>query len=413
MQGETMSLSHLRFLVVDDHGFQRKLVSTQLQSLGAGAVHEAADGQTALTIARDPSTPIDIVLSDLEMPGMDGMEFIRHLASIAGPSKFSLILASALDRKLIASVGKMTQAYGLRLLGIVEKPITRERLLELARQHRPEQRSAGSPRTAPPQFSAADILAGLQRGEIEPFMQPKVTVADDRVCGAEALARWRHPEHGVLAAGAFIPRLEKEGLVDELTWAMLRSSARWCARWHAEGIAVTVSVNLSLTSLGDVQLADRVLAIVRDQGLPPQQMVLEVTESAATTETAHALENLGRLRMRGFGLSIDDYGTGHSSMQQLSRIAFTELKIDRSFVADSAVDESARVILASSLDMARQLGIDAVAEGVETPADWLLLKALGCDMAQGYLVGRPMEADRFAGWVHQRQRSAGAPSRAG
>ncbi|HLL11116.1 MAG TPA: EAL domain-containing response regulator, partial [Rubrivivax sp.] len=282
-----MSLSHLRFLVVDDHAFQRKLVSTQLLSLGVAVVHEAADGHAALAIARNPATPVDIVLSDLEMPGMDGMEFIRHLAGVAGPWKFSLILASALDRKLIASVGKMTQAYGLRLLGIVEKPITRERLLELARQHRPEQRSTGSVRTALPQLSVADILAGLRRGEIEPFMQPKVSVADDRVCGAEALARWRHPELGVLAAGAFIPRLEQEGLVDELTWTMLQSSAQWCARWHAEGIAATVSVNLSLTSLADVQLADRVLAIVRNTGLQPHQVVLEVTESAATTETAH------------------------------------------------------------------------------------------------------------------------------
>jgi len=237
-------------------------------------------------------------------------------------------------------------------------------------------------------------------------MQPKVLVSDGRVCGAEALARWRHPELGVLPAGAFIPTLEQEGLVDELTWTMLRRSALWCARWHAQGIAVTVSVNVSLTSLGDVQLADHVLAIVREEALQPRQVVLEVTESAATTDTAHALENLGRLRMRGFGLSIDDYGTGHSSMQQLSRIAFTELKIDRSFVADSAVDESTRVILGSSLEMARQLGIDAVAEGVETPADWRLLRALGCEMAQGYLIGRPMEAERFADWVSQRQRAA-------
>ncbi|HLL12040.1 MAG TPA: EAL domain-containing response regulator [Rubrivivax sp.] len=404
-----MSISHLRFLVVEDHDFQRNLVTAQLRSLGAAVVHEAADGPTALAIARDSETPVDIVLSDLEMPGMDGMEFIRHLAGVAGPAKFSLILASALDRKLIASVGKMTQAYGLRLLGIVEKPITRERLLELARQHRPEQRSTGLSRAAVPEFSVGEILAGVQRGEIEPFMQPKVLVADGQVCGAEALARWRHPEHGVLAAGAFIPRLEREGLVDELTWSMLRSSAGWCARWQTAGIAATVSVNLSLTSLADVQLADRVLAIVREEGLQPQHVVLEVTESAATTDTAHALENLGRLRMRGFGLSIDDYGTGHSSMQQLSRIAFTELKIDRSFVADSAVDESTRVILASSLEMARQLGIDAVAEGVETPADWRLLKALGCEMAQGYLIGRPMEASRFAGWVHDRQRE-GAPA---
>ena len=166
-----------------------------------------------------------------------------------------------------------------------------------------------------------------------------------------------------------------------------------------------MSVNLSLKSLSDVKIADRVTELVRSQDLEPRHMVLEITESAATTEVGKVLENLARLRMKGFGLSIDDYGTGYSSMQQLTRIAFTELKIDQSFVMNAAKQESARVILGSSLDMAKKLNITAVAEGVETQADWNLLRQLGCDVAQGYFIARPMESGAYLDWVRDWKQS--------
>jgi EAL domain-containing protein (putative c-di-GMP-specific phosphodiesterase class I) len=199
----------------------------------------------------------------------------------------------------------------------------------------------------------------------------------------------------------FIPLAERTGLIAPLTAWVLRAAVRQCAEWRAAGLDLSVSVNVSLASLSDLRLVDRVVDIVQRHGVEPAQMVLEITESAASSDTARALENLARLRLKGFGLSIDDYGTGYSSMQQLSRIAFTELKIDRAFVSDSARHESTRVILASSLDMAKKLGIEAVAEGVESHADWELLQQLGCDLAQGYLIARPMEADAFLQWVQR------------
>ncbi len=192
--------------------------------------------------------------------------------------------------------------------------------------------------------------------------------------------------------------MEDNGLIDELTWIMLKKAAATCAGWRAVGLDTSVSVNLSLKSLGNVTLADRVTTLVRSQNLDPRHMILEITESAATTDLGRALENLSRLRMKKFGLSIDDYGTGYSSMQQLMRIAFTELKIDQSFVTNAARNEAARVILASSLEMAGKLHISSVAEGVETRADWNLLNELGCDSAQGYFIAKPMPAEEFADW---------------
>ena len=242
-------------------------------------------------------------------------------------------------------------------------------------------------------------MAGLKNNEFEPFFQPKVELATGHVKGPEALARWRHPQHGIVAPYAFIQTLEDNGRIDELTWLMLTKVAACCSTWRAAGMDLTVSVNLSLKSLGDVKIADHIAKLVSSQQLDPHHMILEVTESAATVGIGEALENLARLRMKGFGLSIDDYGTGYSSMQQLTRIAFTELKIDQSFVANAARQESARVILQSSLDMAKKLNITAVAEGVETQADWDLLQQMGCGLAQGYFIARPMEAGVYEDWV--------------
>jgi EAL domain-containing protein (putative c-di-GMP-specific phosphodiesterase class I) len=156
-----------------------------------------------------------------------------------------------------------------------------------------------------------------------------------------------------------------------------------------------VSVNLSLASLADTTLADQITQIVKNTGLAPHDMTLEVTETTAMTDVAPALENLTRLRMHGFGLSIDDYGTGFSSMQQLTRVPFTELKIDQSFVRGFAANVRLRPIVESSVEMARRLNIKSVAEGAETQEDWDALKAIGCDLVQGYFVSRPLEEKAF------------------
>lgn len=392
-----MSIANLRFLVAEDHEFQRRMVVTMLAGLGAKIVHEAPDGRAALIIIQDTDRPIDIVISDLDMPGMDGMEFLRHLSESRVAT--SVILISALERKLLASIETMTKMYGVTLLGVVEKPLTAEKLQPLIKLHKPVQAEPERPKAAGPTFTLKEIVAALKNNEFEPFFQPKIDLATGRIKGAEALARWRHAQHGIVAPYAFIQPLEDNDLIDELTWLMLSKAAACCSSWRAAGVDATVSVNLSLKSLGDVKIADRVTELVRNQHLDPRHMILELTESAAATDVGKALENLARLRMKGFGLSIDDYGTGYSSMQQLTRIAFTEIKIDQSFVTNVANQESLKVILESSLDMAKKLNIVAVAEGVETQADWDLLRQLGCDLAQGYFIARPMAAEAYLDWV--------------
>ena len=186
---------------------------------------------------------------------------------------------------------------------------------------------------------------------------------------------------------------------------MVEKTAAFRRTWAAHGIDGSVSINLSIRSLVDVRTADHVIELVRAHHVEPRDVVVEVTESALTTDVGHTLENLARLRMKGFGLSIDDYGTGYSSMQQLIRIAFTELKIDQSFVANASRQESARVILEASLGMARKLNICSVAEGVETQADWDMLRQLDCHTVQGYLIARPMPSEEYLDWVKDWNRS--------
>ncbi len=379
-------------LVVEDDHFQRRTVARMLRSLGVREAREAGDGRQALASIQDAAL-VDIVVCDLEMPEMDGMEFIRHLGQ--AHSAVSVIIASALDRALLNSVDKMARAYGVHLLGVIETPVTLEGLENLMALHQaPGPQPARSPARAP-SFSVDEILHGVREKQFEPFFQPKVGLATGQVLGAEALARWRHPEHGLVGPYAFIAPLELSGKIDELTLLMLEKAARACRAWRERGTELTVSVNLSLVSLADTMLADRITGAVRSAGLDPRHMILEITETAAMTEVAPALENLARLRMRGFGLSIDDYGTGFSSLRQLTRVAFTELKIDQSFVTGCAANPSSRAIVESSVEMARRLGIKSVAEGVETQADWDVLNAAGCDVAQGYLIGKPMQEQAF------------------
>ncbi|MFI4988819.1 MAG: EAL domain-containing protein [Alphaproteobacteria bacterium] len=392
-----MEIEALRFLIAEDHDFQRRTLVRILTMLGAKHVAEASDGKAALELFRDPAQAIDIIISDLDMPGMDGMELIRHIGAAGMP--VSMILSSAVERSLLSSVETMTKAYGINLLGAIEKPVSPRKLQALIELHVPPRPAAERTAAAAPPVTLEEIRRGLLGGEFEPFFQPKVDLAKGSVKGAEALARWRHPQKGIVAPYAFIGRIEESELIDDLTCMMLEKSARHCRDWVQGGLDVAISVNLSLKSLTDTDMAERLTQIVRGQGLEPQRMVLEVTETAVMTEVAKALENLARLRMKGFGLSIDDYGTGYSSMQQLSRIAFTELKIDQSFVMSATEVEASRVILETSLDMARKLKLQSVAEGVETRAHWDLLKELGCDLVQGYFVARPMPAADFAPWA--------------
>lgn len=392
-----MSLHDLHILVLEDDDFQRRMVVNMCRSLEPGSVSEAVDGNHALQIIRDGNDmPINVVLCDLQMPGMDGMEFLRHLSE--QHSDISIVITSALDSKLLASVGRMAKIYGIRLLGLVEKPIVLPRLKELIAVSNKVEKKWQQPRDAK-EFTLDEILQGIKADQFQPFFQPKVDLKSGEITGAEALARWIHPEHGVISPYSFIPVLEQSGNIDDFTFRMIEHSVSACRSIHEKGHALTFAINLSLTSLTDETLAGRIIQIVQNAGVDPRYIVLEITESAAMTDAARALENLTRLCMHGFTLSIDDYGTGYSSMQQLTRIPFGELKIDQSFIKDFSENKSLGIVVESSIDMAHKLRIKCAAEGIETKQDWEILKSLGCDVGQGYFIAKPMDLEKFHDFI--------------
>lgn len=393
-----MAVQDKTVMIVEDHAFQRGILARMLTSLDVRAVIEAGNGRDAMALLNDPAvTQPEIVICDLDMPEMDGMEFIRHLGEIK--SGVSLVILSALGRELLGSVENMARAYGMRMLGVMKKPVSLEQLQAMLDKHVPP----SDERYIPVDILKVDLQEideGLLNQEFEAFFQPKVSFSSRRLVGAEALARWRHPQHGMVGPSVFIPLLEQSGRMGELTFLMLTQAAHACQGWLRQGLDISVSVNLSSVSLSDTSLAERILDAVRSTGLDPGHMILEITETAAMSDIAPVLENLTRLSMRGFGLSIDDYGTGFSSMQQLARIPFNELKIDRSFVTDIATHPAAHKIVQSSVNLARELSIKSVAEGVETQEDWDALGLLGCDIVQGYFIAKPMDAEAFLAFSH-------------
>lgn len=397
-----MQIAELNFLVAEDDPVQSWALAVMLKKLGATHITEVADGIEALAVFQDGShEPIDIALIDLNMPNMDGMELVRHLAK--GEYQTSIILVTAHDRALLFSVETMTKAYGVNLLGTIEKPPTPDKLLELIKAYSESPLGKKKGRASLPTFSINEVMEGLRGGQFEPFFQPKVELKTGYIKGAEAFARWRHPQHGILTPAAFIPVLEQNNKIDELNWMMIDKAVAACRTWHDQEFPIAVSINLSLSSLTQPSFTDRMDECISAHGIDAEYVILEITESAVLADDPQFWETLARLRMKGFGLSVDDYGTGNSNIQMLARIPFSELKIDRSFVAGAAENQALSIVLNSCLSLSRSLNRFSVAVGVENKQDWDFLQGMGCSCAQGYYIAKPLESAAFPAWMEEWQ----------
>jgi EAL domain-containing protein (putative c-di-GMP-specific phosphodiesterase class I) len=231
--------------------------------------------------------------------------------------------------------------------------------------------------------------------------QPKVDAHSGRVLGVEALVRWQHPQHGLLPPDEFIPLAERTGLIGPLTHYVLDAALRQCRAWQQTGRELTVAVNVSARRLLDPGFPDEVAGLLARWDAPARLLVVEITESAIMTDPAHALQVLDRLNRLGVQVSIDDFGTGYSSMAYLKNLPVDELKVDRSFVSHMIGNTSDAVIVRSTVDLGRNLGLRVVAEGVEDQATRQQLDALGCEAIQGYHISRPVPADDLLAWIKQ------------
>jgi EAL domain-containing protein (putative c-di-GMP-specific phosphodiesterase class I) len=246
-----------------------------------------------------------------------------------------------------------------------------------------------------------ELRRALESKEIVLYFQPKAALRGGEVRGAEALVRWRHPDRGLLGPDEFIPLAQHTGLIRPLTLFVIDAALEQCSRWSRDGFELRVAVNLAMRNLLDLSFPDDVAALLARWGVPPERLELEITESTIMGDPFRARQVLQRLDSMGVRLSIDDFGTGYSSLGYLKRLPVSEIKIDKSFVLNMTNDENDAVIVRSTIDLGRNLGLEVVAEGVENAEAWRNLELYGCDIAQGYYLSRPVPADELTAWLKE------------
>ncbi|MDO8990955.1 MAG: EAL domain-containing response regulator [Sideroxyarcus sp.] len=390
-----MDDSKIKIMVLDDEPFMLQLLEHMLVNLGYAPIATCDNGQTALELIAGSAEPPNLILLDINMPQMDGLAFIRHLVELHFSG--SVILVSGEDERMQQAAEKLARAHQVSVLGHLHKPVTPAGLGDLIGKWKIQSRH--EQRTVKQVYGADEVRAAISGGELVNYYQPKVEPSTGRVMGVETLVRWRHPSDGLVYPDQFIGVAEAHGLIDDLTKAVLTGAFAQFRLWQESGLLLQVSVNLSMDNLVSMSFVDMVVELADKFGVPPQMMMLEVTETQLMKDLRTPLEILTRLRLKRFGLSIDDFGIGNSSLAQLRDIPFDELKIDQSFVHGVCDNEKLRAMFDSCLHLAKQLGLEVVAEGVEDQADWDFVRNRGCDIAQGYFIAKPMPGTELPEWI--------------
>lgn len=394
----------LRVLVVDDQEHVRKWARRVLASLSVKHVFEADGGHSALAMVTTPGTRFDLILCDLKMPMVDGIELVRALSAMRVDTAVALL--SVEPERVLETSARLAARQGLRVLGTIAKPLTGEKLVPLlhATVARASAASSGATEHAP-----GEIRDALTSGALHLLYQPRIAIATGRLVGVEALARWKHPEFGPVGPDVFVAMCEESPPLGEWLLAFaLREALAFGQRARESGLDLDVAINVHAGAFDSITLPEQVEAIADEAGMPPGRVTLEVTERSVAHDAVHMLDVATRLRLKGFNLAIDDFGTGHSGLAQLCSLPFNLLKIDRQFVHGSAESSTKRSVVEASVALARNLSMTSVAEGVQQRPEWDLLQRIGCEEMQGFFIGRPMTEEGFSAWAAQWNLNAAA-----
>jgi len=330
----------------------------------------------------DSSKP-DVIVLDLQMPDEDGVSALRYLADIQSPAKIFLI--TGMDERTIASAEQYGLRRGLSVLGTMQKPFDPDELLE-----RFEKAHAAIRPLTP-----ADLEQAIENGELVVHYQPIIRRFADNtwdVTAVEALLRWNHPIRGLLTPGSFLSMGEAHGLSRAMTDFVLQRGIEQLKGWEALRLRIGLRVNIAATLISDVAFPDRLERMLIEQSIDPEALALEITETAMLEQTPDAFDILTRLRIKNIGLAIDDFGIGYSSLTQLFRMPFNEMKIDRSLVSRISDSKEASIMVDALISLAHKLNLTVCAEGVEDRATLDALGKFGADFAQGYFVSTPVPA---------------------
>ena len=406
--GETLLMlkayCNLRILVVDDDLFALDVAVQVLEGLGVGYVACANSGENVISLLSQTNKmhAFDAIFCDLKMPNMDGMQLFRNISEQG--FKGTIAIVSGVDSNVLKTAEGLARAHHLNVVGSISKPIARDNVKQLLERVILGQ-SIKKNVDDTISYDRSDVLVGLNSDEFYPAYQPKIDIATGKLHGVEVLARWDSKVFGSVSPVQFIPVMEQNGLIDELFRKMVNNAFSDAKLWLDKyDFQIALALNVSMENLLDLSLPEYVVDCAAVYGINLDTLIFEVTESRLIEDITAAMEILARLRLHQVKLSIDDFGTGYSSMQQLKQLPFTELKIDRSFVTNASSDAAASAILKSSIDLAKRLGLEIVAEGVESKEDFELIQSLGCDYAQGFLLSKPLNCNDFIDWYLNQRR---------
>ena len=380
-----------RLLIVDDEPGVVDFITAAAHQLDY-TVASAGTAAEFLTLV-DSFRP-SLIVMDLHLPDGDGVELLRML--VARGFKAPVLIMSGVDERVLAAAHELGTSQGLKMYGTLAKPV----LLGDLRMKLAAAAQTKQSRT----LDADDLKRGIAAGEIVPYYQPKASLTERgwTIDGVEAPARWQHPQLGVVMPDEFVPLAERTGAIGDLTRWVLDSALAQARAWRDAGLDMTMAVNLAAPNIADATLPDAVAALLERHGVPGDRLECEISEHTVMADPRRALLILDRLRGLGVKLSLDDFGTGHSSLSYLKRLPLDEVKIDRSFVMGMTEDDNDAAIVRTTIDLARNLGLEVVAEGVETETILRNLSDLSCDVAQGFYLSRPLPAAELDGWLAQR-----------
>lgn len=383
-------------LVIDDDPIVHAITDQYFRERGVEHIFQAMNGAEAICRLDELGDGIDLILCDLNMPQVDGMQFLRHLMEVrfTGP----VIIISGENDAIVRTARKLADSHRLNIAGTIGKPLRPSMLTPLIAS---AQLSSDQIRVfETPDIGYRDLQAALRLGEIQAHFQPKIDARSGRVTGAEALARWIHPQLGMISPNVFVPIAEEHRLVLPLTNVILEQSLAMAKRcWDEYRVPLSIAVNTNSEATNELLFPDVMREKVEASRIPSPQITFELTERNLLSDNAASIEVLTRLRMMGFSLSIDDFGTGTSNLEQLRNFPFTELKIDGSFVRNAETDEVSAMCLQSIVRLAKDLGLNIVAEGIETESELDLCRRLEIDELQGFHLARPLPPNAFAEFV--------------
>lgn len=390
-----MNVPATTILVLEEHAFQRSIAVMMLERSGEFNVLSAATIKQAHNLLQGGQR-VDILLCEVRMDSLDSLLFLRQCGQKHNVR--SLVLSSALNPDVQLAVEALVPQLGMALLGTLEKPLQQDQLSKLLALYpcKSVARDLGVSFRA--QASELEVRKALLEGHIQPYFQPKFNLQTNEVVGAEVLARWLHPRRGVLPPAVFMPVLERCGLLNELLFSQLHQGLALQKTLKKQGRSVAFAYNLEVEQLANPTLVSRLAAVLKSHGMPASGLMFELTERGAFTANTVYQESLVGLRMLGCQLSIDDFGTGFSSLQRLCQAPFNELKLDAEFVRGAACDKRCQAIIQHMLALGCSLGMSVVLEGIETEMQRQALIELGATLGQGYLYAGPMSAADWLAW---------------